>query len=183
MLDTFEKLRPKMKMLQNYAEAAEQINTMIDQSQLDPEVEDGRGCEDDESSADEEIEEDLMEEEEEEVADHDSKVFEDHDFDKEFSKLVTESLDHRKVEKKVAAFDTPIPFKMKRSTVESNESQVSFTLLTKRGNKPQVFNAFTKNSVKAVRIAHNEFAGHERAFNTGCGLEGKRSAQKDCAQL
>ncbi len=173
-----------MKMLQSYAEAAEQINAMIDQSQLDPEVEEVRGCDDDdESSVDEEIDDELMEDDDVEVADPDAKVFEDHDFDKEFSKLVSESLDHRKVEKKVSAFDTPIPFKMKRSTVESNESQVSFTLLTKRGNKPQVFIEFTNAIVKAICTAYNEYASHEYTPNTGCGLEGKRSAQKDCAQL
>lgn len=128
-----------MKMLENYAQAAEKINTMIDQSQLEPELENTSSDEEEDSSSDGDLEDDGLEEEDDDEQVHDSKIFEDHDFDKEFSKLVSESLDQRKVEKKVTAFDTPIPFKMKRSTVQSNESQVSFTLLTKRGNKPQVF--------------------------------------------
>lgn len=145
-----------MKMLENYAEAAEQINTMIDQSQLEPEME--RGCDDenessaDESSADEEIQDEIDDDDEE--VDY---AKDDHDFDKEFSKLVAESMDHRKVEKKVSAFDTPIPFKMKRSLVESNEAKVSFTLITKRGNKPQVCNMTANHPVKTVLIAYNEY--------------------------
>jgi regulator of nonsense transcripts 2 len=156
VLDTFDKLRPKMKMLENYAEAAEQINTMIDQSQLEPEME--RGCDDenessaDESSADEEIHDEIDDDDEE--VDY---AKDDHDFDKEFSKLVAESMDHRKVEKKVSAFDTPIPFKMKRSLVESNEAKVSFTLITKRGNKPQVCHMTANHPVKTVLIAYNEY--------------------------
>ena len=145
-----------MKMLENYAEAAEQINTMIDQSQLEPEME--RGCDDenessaDESSADEEIHDEIDDDDEE--VDY---AKDDHDFDKEFSKLVAESMDHRKVEKKVSAFDTPIPFKMKRSLVESNEAKVSFTLITKRGNKPQVCHMTANHPVKTVLIAYNEY--------------------------
>lgn len=133
-----------MKMLGNYAEAAEKINTMIDQSKVEPEENvSGGEDEDDESSDEPDSEDEAVEEEEEDVVvQHDLKASEDHDFDKEFSKLVSESLDQRKIEKKISAFDTPIPFKMKRSAVESSESHVSFTLLTKRGNKPQVFSIF-----------------------------------------
>ena len=141
VLDTFEKLRPKMKMIPNYAEAAEKINSMIDQPLVEPEVEhsgDDDKC-DEESSKEEDHEEEENEDQSVIVHQNHVNVSEDHDFDKEFSKLVSESLDQRRVEKKITPFDTPIPYKMKSSCVESKESEVSFTLLTKRGNKPQVF--------------------------------------------
>lgn len=142
-----------MKLLGNYAEAAEKINSMIDQSLVEPELEyvSGGDEEDDESSVDQDFEDEIYDEDDV-IVHHDLKISEDHDFDKEFSKLVAESLDQRKVEKKISAFDTPIPFKMKRTNVESNESQVSFTLLTKRGNKPQVFFIWSNQQSKQFAL-------------------------------
>jgi hypothetical protein len=72
------------------------------------------------------------------------------DFDSEFNKLIQESLEGRKNEKRLAAFDVAIPTMKGRggtasvtSTANSSssnvdEKEVVFNLLTKKGNKQQV---------------------------------------------
>ncbi|KAI9193580.1 armadillo-type protein [Polychytrium aggregatum] len=88
---------------------------------------------------------------------------EDLEFEREFNKIMQESLDSRKNERRAPAFDAPIPVKLKKpspgiqtSSVyrgvdydrdgsldedeaggESGSGQVVFTLLTKKGNKQQ----------------------------------------------
>ena len=76
------------------------------------------------------------------------------DFEREYAKMMAESLESRKHERK-AAFDVPLPMKRKDRDVNStNESwgyepatlnatstgTMAFSLLTKRGNRQQVNN-------------------------------------------
>jgi regulator of nonsense transcripts 2 len=73
----------------------------------------------------------ISEEEEEEQVDE--------LFEREFNRLMHESLDARRVDRKTSIFDAPIPtLKQSNDTKESVDS-VQFSILTKRGNKPQVF--------------------------------------------
>ena len=71
------------------------------------------------------------------------------EFDKEFEKMMAESLDSRKFERK-ALFDVPVPVRRPRpvsqdireddpvTTAEPIASTMAFSLMTKRGNRPQV---------------------------------------------
>lgn len=74
------------------------------------------------------------------------------DFEREYAKMMAESLESRKHERK-AAFDVPLPMRRKERDVNStNESwgdelaapnaastgTMAFSLLTKRGNRQQV---------------------------------------------
>jgi regulator of nonsense transcripts 2 len=75
----------------------------------------------------------------EEVRDED----EDADFEREFSKMMQESIESKKNERKPVVFDVAVPGRVKlSSSVVSedfgNSDSVMFTLLTKKGNKQQV---------------------------------------------
>ena len=70
------------------------------------------------------------------------------DFEREYAKMMAESLESRKHERK-ATFDVPLPMRRKEATSESwaDESTsvstaargtMAFSLLTKRGNRQQV---------------------------------------------
>ncbi len=71
------------------------------------------------------------------------------DFDRAFEKMMAESMDSRKFERK-AQFDVPLPIrKIQRVAVEPSEEQpnvsaepsantMAFSLMTKKGNRPQV---------------------------------------------
>lgn len=90
---------------------------------------------------------------------------EEEEFEREFSKMMSDSIDSRKFEKKAAMLDVPIPMNLRGSQGESNCTRVSpatnytyfqdrrtiaqgtnkpetgkmaFTLLTKKGNRQQV---------------------------------------------
>ncbi|ORX47013.1 ARM repeat-containing protein [Hesseltinella vesiculosa] len=70
---------------------------------------------------------------------------EDDEFEKEFSKMISDSIDSRKHEKKAAMLDVPIPMNLRgaqdrRSREQDRVSQTGgmmFTLLTKKGNRQQ----------------------------------------------
>ena len=71
------------------------------------------------------------------------------DFDREFEKMMAESLDARKFERK-AQFDLPLPIRKAQlghhevfddiagSGSETPPDTMAFSLMTKRGNRPQV---------------------------------------------
>lgn len=69
------------------------------------------------------------------------------EFDREFAKMMTESLESRKFDRK-PLFDVPLPLRSKTrdpsTTTESEEktgngtSTMAFSLLTKKGNRQQV---------------------------------------------
>jgi regulator of nonsense transcripts 2 len=108
-------------------------------------------------STDSEEESIVVTREEEEVDPEDEA-----DFEREYAKMMAESLESRKHERK-STFDIPLPMRRKeRETTTANESwadetaspsttpsgTVAFSLLTKRGNRQQVsfsrFSSFTK---------------------------------------
>ncbi|KAI7854822.1 armadillo-type protein [Circinella umbellata] len=72
---------------------------------------------------------------------------EDDEFEREFSRMMNESMESRKFEKKSAVLDVPIPMNLRgaqdRRTATAQEKgnnqqdKMSFTLLTKKGNRQQ----------------------------------------------
>jgi regulator of nonsense transcripts 2 len=115
--------------------------------------------EDDKSTEDEDDEEPqgrIFEDEEERIVvtrqedERDPEA--DADFDRELAKLMSESLDSRKFERK-AVFDVPLPMRRAREQAPTTEDNVvdtappvppsntmKFSLLSKRGNRQQVLN-------------------------------------------
>ncbi|KAI9499281.1 armadillo-type protein [Zychaea mexicana] len=71
----------------------------------------------------------------------------DEEFEREFSRMMSESMESRKFEKKSAVLDVPIPMNLRgaqdRRTATAQEKDInsqdkmSFTLLTKKGNRQQ----------------------------------------------
>ena len=119
-----------------------------------PEDEDKSSDEDDESSDDEEpAKRNLSDDEEEHIVvtrqEEERDPEAEADFDRELAKLMSESADSRKYDRK-PVFDVPLPMRRARETTANPEDGVSeapvpvapsntvkFSLLSKRGNKPQ----------------------------------------------
>ncbi|KAI8096391.1 armadillo-type protein [Halteromyces radiatus] len=102
----------------------------------------------DNESVDEEIEVNRDDEEDEVVVlkrQEQQQKEEDDEFEKEFSKMVSDSIESRKFEKKATMLDVPIPMNLRgtqdrRSLAEKREQpngSMAFTLLTKKGNRQQ----------------------------------------------
>ena len=104
------------------------------------------------NESDSEEEEQIVVTREEEQIDPEAEA----EFDKEFERMMAESLDSRKFERK-SHFDVPLPIrKVQRMTVlESlddeidsgaetppNTNTMAFSLMTKKGNRPQVTSLF-----------------------------------------
>ncbi|KAG2228461.1 hypothetical protein INT48_003160, partial [Thamnidium elegans] len=71
---------------------------------------------------------------------------EEEDFEREFSKMMSDSIDSRKFEKKAAMLDVPIPMNLRgaqdrrtlaQGTNKTEPGKMAFTLLTKKGNRQQ----------------------------------------------
>ncbi|CAG8831399.1 23766_t:CDS:2, partial [Racocetra persica] len=64
---------------------------------------------------------------------------EDEEFEREFSRMMTESMESRKYERKPAMLDVAIPMHPKSidKAADHIDGSVSFTLLVKKGNKQQ----------------------------------------------
>lgn len=65
----------------------------------------------------------------------------DADFDREFAKMMADTTDARRGDSRRApppVFDTAIPHVKKREEREVEEGKMNFTLLSKKGNRPQV---------------------------------------------
>ncbi|CAG8586523.1 8837_t:CDS:10 [Ambispora gerdemannii] len=114
-----------------------------DEFREETEREPGEEEEDDEDAETEVIE--SHDHEEEEVIVHTNRqdkvsTSEDEDFEREFSKMMTESLESRKYERKPAMLDVAIPMHLKGTerSSEFEDGNVSFTLLTKKGNKQHI---------------------------------------------
>ena len=95
------------------------------------------------------------------------------DFEREYAKMMAESLESRKHERK-ATFDVPLPMRRKEAATSSepwaDESAIpstapsgtmAFSLLTKRGNRQQVI--FSKSNVTASLLTLS-------LLDTNCGL-------------
>ncbi|CDS03680.1 hypothetical protein LRAMOSA01081 [Lichtheimia ramosa] len=170
--DTFEMLRPQMHILASYEEANEAVDRMLLEQLKSVQGADGKVQEDgfeseSESTSDEAEEEENVEvdEEDEESADETDKndamgepeddvvvrktqqisKEEEEEFEREFSRMMSESLESRKFEKKSAVLDVPIPMNLRgaqdrRTAAQEKDvpqDKMAFTLLTKKGNRQQ----------------------------------------------
>ena len=100
---------------------------------------------------DSEVEEDEEEEEEEIIVIRDQKrnmemdQEAEGDFDREFARMLTDTTDVRRPERKTASiFDTAVPLIKKRGETSNQDDSsgkgMNFTLLSKKGNKQQLRN-------------------------------------------
>lgn len=110
---------------------------------------------DEESSSDEEDDNDVVLIRDEHVDDEEDEAARD-DFDREFARMLADTTDARRGERKIAPiFDTAVPLVKKRPVVASTGAQahitpdvgtepsthgMAFTLLSKKGNKQQLRN-------------------------------------------
>ena len=168
-------LRPKVQRLKTFAEAAAAVDTLladqaqrIDDAASDDGSEDGdrspvRDGDEEEDAAVAPTEDDptLEEEQEDEVVLIREQRVKDEmdqeaegDFDREFARMLTDTTDVRRAERKAAPiFDTAVPLIKKRqgqSTAHETSNAPSpqdnatggmhFTLLSKKGNKQQLRN-------------------------------------------
>ena len=85
------------------------------------------------------------------------------DFEREYAKMMAESLESRKFERR-QLFDVPLPVRGKtreQSTIVAGESgpeapvepnsTMAFSLLTKRGNRQQVRGSYSRHQLKTKR--------------------------------
>lgn len=185
--DTFEMLRPSMKVIKDYEEAVDALRLLHAQrgdhtvsassvvsEQLDSEGDEERGIDSDEDEDDEDEDEDLdsVSESEDSLSDADSdleehaeerteegrlrkpiatiKTEEDEQFEAEFSKLMLDTMDSRR-SARPTALDFAIPFIRKteqNADAEPVAGNIAFTLLTKRGSKPQTKNIEVPSDTK-----------------------------------
>ncbi|KAK3324231.1 armadillo-type protein [Cercophora scortea] len=176
--DIFSLTRPQWKLASNLEEASKVFQLAVAQDQkttsldkgaeqddrtsgMSSDDDNGDGDDDDDSGSDEgdveEIEQDVSardsdsEEEEAIVVTRQEEEIDpefEEDFEREYAKLMAESLDSRKFERK-QQFDLPLPVRSKKGeamagneTVDSGPDQntggtMAFSLLTKRGNRQQ----------------------------------------------
>lgn len=97
---------------------------------------------------DADFEEDIVVTRQEEERDPDAEA----EFDRELAKMMAESLDSRKLERK-PLFDVPLPMRRKQretsaiydeSSNEGTGSTMAFSLMTRKGNRQQVGVFLTK---------------------------------------
>ncbi|KAJ3180123.1 hypothetical protein HDU85_004126 [Gaertneriomyces sp. JEL0708] len=168
--ETLELLRPKLKLVESYEEAIQEVARIATEQmaqmqngqaethgteesdedeyddrerrngELDDEEEDPDESEDDNESDEDEAnqeEDDAVVVRMQEIIDEEA----DDDFEREFSRMMQESLESRRSDRK-STFDAPVPVKLakpleKAFPVDNSSDGVAFTLLTKRGNKQQ----------------------------------------------
>jgi regulator of nonsense transcripts 2 len=147
ILDTYELVNPKWKMAKTYTEAAELVNSFVDNKVIShAEI---SAQDDDESDDEDEDEEDMTEiisqTQDFQVVDDERPVNAltiepDLDFEKEFSQLLIDGLDTRKMEKRPQAFDVSVPMRSKTTDMHSDSGGiVNFTVMMKKGSKAQVY--------------------------------------------
>ncbi|KAI8063219.1 armadillo-type protein [Gongronella butleri] len=183
--DTLEALRPQMRLFTTYEEANAEVDVILLEQLKSVQGTDDKmqedGFEDSdafESSSDEDDEDNVLarvegrgdsgddasvaaeaDEEEDEVVvlkrQEQQRKEEDDEFEKEFSKMISDSIDSRKHEKKTTMLDVPIPMNLRGAQDRRREQQqqqqaaqqqdsasepngtMTFTLLTKKGNRQQ----------------------------------------------
>ncbi|KAG2202111.1 hypothetical protein INT47_008083 [Mucor saturninus] len=196
--DTLELLRPQLSIISSYEEANEAVDRMLLEQLQSVKGADGKLQEDgfeeseaSESSSDEEeevvVKDDMDEEEtsdgnnETNFNDEDEDVVvlknkkdelsreDEEDFEREFSKMMSDSIESRKFEKKAAMLDVPIPMNLRgaqdRRTLATNKPEagkMAFTLLTKKGNRQQTkIMEVPSDSVLAVSTRSKQEAERE----------------------
>lgn len=167
VMETIDMLRPSMHIIPSYEESVSQLNLIAKseiQEHSDGEdemeghqerrfiqrdevvevehVDEVEGLEDEE---DEKYEDEEVEDEDDDVVVHltqpEPEPEEDEMFEIEFGRLMQESMESRRNERKAVIFDAPIPSRKQTADDEQvKDGEVAFTLLTKRGNKQQVLN-------------------------------------------
>lgn len=99
---------------------------------------------DDESAHDSEFDEAIVVTRQEEAVDPEEEA----EFEREYAKMMAESLESRKFERK-PVFDVPLPVRPKAKDPSANDAaaaevvtpqagKIAFSLLTKKGNRQQV---------------------------------------------
>ncbi|KAG2176033.1 hypothetical protein INT44_000512 [Umbelopsis vinacea] len=208
VMDTLELLRPNLKLATIYEDANEAVDQMLLEQLKTVQGGDVKlqedGFEDsgpESSSSDEGEDDDVMEDKEDEIGDvsdedslagptmdededvvmlkkREEQVEEDEEFEKEFSRMMSESVESRKFEKKTAMLDVPIPMHLRggqdrRTFAASNEQadgNMSFTLLTKKGNRQQA---------KLMEVPSDSLL----AINTRSKQEAEREEQQQLKQI
>ncbi|CAG8561233.1 3829_t:CDS:10, partial [Paraglomus brasilianum] len=182
------KLLQNQKVLQSTEDATKSQEDNAEDSEASSESEE----DDDEDVQEDELERDVIEdegsdtesvsevtaegEEEEEVVVHTNRpnqsVSDEEEFEREFSKMMTESIESRKYERKPAMLDVAIPMHLKRGNDKTldTDSSVAFTLLTKKGNKQQL---------KTMEVPANSAL----AVNTRTKQEAERVEQLQLKQI
>ena len=155
-MDTIEMLRPKLKMFLNYEQAAYHVNALIleelqnhsntlleDEEEEDQEDHITTCQQESNKNQEQQVISPTDQEMDQEDSDSSNGEQENHDldldFEKEFSKMCL-SNERKRMEKKIQPFDASIPIKSKsmmEPTQTTHQQGVAFTLLTKKGNKPQ----------------------------------------------
>ncbi|CAG8551824.1 10052_t:CDS:10, partial [Dentiscutata erythropus] len=99
-------------------------------------------------------------------------IEEDEEFEREFSRMMTESMESRKYERKPAMLDVAIPMHPKSvdKAADQIDGSVSFTLLVKKGNKQQT---------KTIEVP----AESALAVNTRSKQEAEREEQQQLKKL
>ncbi|CAO3671679.1 unnamed protein product [Umbelopsis ramanniana] len=230
VMDTLELLRPNLKLATIYEDANEAVDQMLLEQLKTVQGGDVKlqedGFEDsgpESSSSDEGEDDDVMEDKEDDIGDmsdeeslagptvdededvvmlkkREEQVEEDEEFEKEFSRMMSESVESRKFEKKTAMLDVPIPMHLRggqgkdmavgkglefffksnvlvvsdrRTFAASNDQadgNMSFTLLTKKGNRQQV---------KLMEVPSDSLL----AINTRSKQEAEREEQQQLKQI
>ncbi|KAF9379387.1 hypothetical protein CPB97_008981, partial [Podila verticillata] len=170
--DTFTELRPKLRRFQLYEEAVAAVESLLgplgtnDQSNVgndDSESDDSDGDEDGDDDGQDDEDDDSYDDDDGMEDDEDSHAMRqmedeeqavvltnhtkpaepvDEDFEREYLKMMTESLESRKFERKHLTLDVAIPIirpaDRREEPKAENPDHVAFTLLTKKGNKQQM---------------------------------------------
>ena len=164
VMETKDLLRPNLEIIPTYEECIAQLNEiaklqiqyqsdddeeerMLQQDEEvevenEPEPEQPQTEEADDEDLDEDLDDDEEESEEEEVIVHMAQQDpepEDEMFEREFGRMMQESMESRRNVRKPGDFDAPIPSRKQEERDSIQENEVAFTLLTKRGNKQQVY--------------------------------------------
>ena len=165
IMETLDNVRPGMALIPTYEIAVEMMNNLaqIQPTATDIQSDDEQSLQiSSESDAEDTEQKDLNNELEEDNEEQDEEVenivmqmagaresddeSQDEEFEREFGRLMQDSIDSRRRERKPANFDAPVPTKRSAHT-SHDDSQVTFTLLTKKGNKQQVT---LSNKVKSL---------------------------------
>lgn len=149
VMETLDKIRPGLTLIRSYEESVAQWNYLAKFLLEENEIvsDDENNAENVEEIVEKEINEaeensELSGEEEDRVEEepliHQDLEEEMHDelFEREYNRLMQDSVDSRRVDRKTAVFDAPIPAFKNNPTNETDS--VTFTVLTKRGNKQQM---------------------------------------------
>ncbi|KAJ2993051.1 hypothetical protein HDV02_002697 [Globomyces sp. JEL0801] len=183
VMETIEMLRPKMEFISNYEQAVYMVNSIarsqLQQQYVEPDDDNDNDLNDTmehenvvEEDGDPDVIEEKDDEEEEEEVDQDAVVHmkeqaaeeeEDELFAREFGRLMQQSIDSRKNERKTVMFDAPVPT---RKAIEESQTSpqegVTFSLLTRKGNKQQVKQmVLPSNSSFAIRTLSKQQAEQE----------------------